>query len=353
MRAATATISSSDRGILERSAERIRRFAESQRRALCDVEVKIDGGSAGHVFKPVATAGCYAPGGRYPLPSSVLMTAIPARVAGVRNVWVASPRPTPITLAAAAIAGADGVLTVGGAHAIAALAHGVGGVPACDMVVGPGNRWVTAAKYVISAEVGIDMLAGPSELLVLADESADAQLIAADLLAQAEHDADARPMLITTSPAVVEAVERELDQQLVTLPTAVIARDGLQNGFACVVESIESALSLCDWLAPEHLELQVRDPGGVAPRLNHFGALFIGSAAAEVFGDYGAGPNHTLPTGGTARFRGGLSVLSFLKCSTWLRIDDSRQAAVLARDAADFARLEQLEGHARSAARRI
>ena len=189
--------------LLTRVAGRIRSFAEAQRAALTDVDVAVPGGRAGHKVAPVEVAGCYAPGGRYPLPSSVLMTAVTARAAGVQRVFVASPRPTDVTLAAAHIANADGLLAVGGAQAIAAMAYGVGDVPACDVIVGPGNRWVTAAKSIVSGRCGIDMLAGPSECLVLADETADADIVAADLLAQAEHDADALPVLVTTSTELV------------------------------------------------------------------------------------------------------------------------------------------------------
>ncbi|HSN55573.1 MAG TPA: histidinol dehydrogenase, partial [Candidatus Sulfomarinibacteraceae bacterium] len=195
--------------LLERTADRIAAFADAQRHSLVDLKAPVPGGIAGHAVAPVERAGCYAPGGRYPLPSSVLMTAVTARAAGVAEVWVASPRPTAVTLAAAAVAGADAVLAVGGAHAIAALAFGAGPVPACDVVVGPGNRWVTAAKKLVAGAVGIDMLAGPSELVVLADATADPAVVAADLLAQAEHDTDARPVLISLHPELPERVRRE------------------------------------------------------------------------------------------------------------------------------------------------
>jgi len=203
LEAALATLGEADRALLVRTAARIRAFAEAQRGALQAITVPIPGGTAGHTAAPVERAGCYAPGGRFPLPSSVLMTAVTARAAGVRTVWVASPRPTVMTLAAAAVAGADALLAVGGAQAIAALAYGAGPVPACDVIVGPGNRWVTAAKQLVSGRVRIDMLAGPSELVVLADDSADPQTVAADLLGQAEHDPDAVPILVTTSATLV------------------------------------------------------------------------------------------------------------------------------------------------------
>jgi len=340
-----------ERQVLERAAERIRAFALAQRGCLIDLTRPVPGGEAGHMCIPVRSAGCYAPGGRFPLPSSVLMTVVTARAAGVETVWVASPRPTDATLAAAAIAGADGLLAIGGVQAIAALARGLLGVPAggCDMIVGPGNRWVTAAKLLIFGEVGIDMLAGPSELVVLADGTADARVVAADLLAQAEHDDDAIPILISTSAALISAVEEELAQQLTSLPTRTTARSGLRNGYAVATSSIDQAIALSDDIGPEHLEIHTSDAQAVANAIRHAGAVFIGAGAAEVLGDYGAGPNHVLPTGGTCRFRAGLSVFTFLRARTWLRIDDATRAAPLLDDAAALAGMEMLEGHARSA----
>ncbi len=353
LHAALDAVGAEVRGVLERTASRVRAFAEAQRGSLAEVETPVPGGACGQSVAPVERAGCYAPGGRFPLPSSVLMTAVTARTAGVREVWVASPRPSPATLAAAAVAGANGLLRVGGAQAVAALAFGAGPVPACDVVVGPGNRFVTAAKQLVAGHVGIDMLAGPSELVVLADGTADPGTVAADLLAQAEHDPDAAPILISVSAALVDAVERELAAQLETLPTRDTAERAVRsNGFAVVVGSVGEGTALCDRIAPEHLEVICEDAPGVAARLSHFGGLFVGQGAAEVLGDYGAGPNHTLPTGGTARFTGGLSVHHFLRVRTWLRIDDPSAAADLVDDAVALARLEGLEAHARAAARR-
>lgn len=358
----------STRALLERTAARVGAFAKAQRQAISEVDVPLpgelpgdipgvpgDGGRAGHTIEPVEAAGCYAPGGRYPLPSSVLMTAVTARAAGVSRVLVATPRPGDLMLGAAHIAGADAVLAIGGAQAIAAMAMGIGAVPRCDVICGPGNKWVSAAKWLISGACSIDMIAGPSELLVLADDSADARTVASDLLAQAEHDADASAVLISTSAELVDAVEHELHAQLESLPTADTARRALANGCAVVARSIDEAIALADEHAPEHLEIHTRDADAVAKRLRHAGALFIGHATAEVFGDYGAGPNHTLPTGGTARHSAGLSVLHFLRVRTWLRMDDAPSAAsrALAEDAAALARLEGLEAHARSAEARL
>ncbi len=349
--AALKQIDPADRELLERVAGRIRSFAEAQRDALGDVERAIPGGRVGHQVSPVDRAGCYAPGGRHPLPSSVLMTAIPARIAGVGEVIVASPNPATITLAAAAVAGADAVLAVGGAQAIAAIALGVG-VGACDVVVGPGNRYVTAAKYLLSDRVGIDMLAGPSELVVLADVTAEPGLVAADLLAQAEHDPDARAMLVATDCGIIDAVNAELAEQLSSLTTAEVARAALAGSFAVVAADIDEAIAISDRIAPEHLALHLADAEAAAGRVRHFGALFIGAMSAEVLGDYAAGPNHTLPTGGGARHTGGLSVLNFLRVRTYVQVDDLAAAEPLIADAEHRARLAGLAAHARSAARR-
>lgn len=353
LQAVFEALPAADQALLSRTAERIRAFADAQRAALRDAVAQVPGGQAGHTVCPVERAGCYAPGGRFPLPSSVLMTAVTARAAGVETVWVASPRPAPMTLAAAFVGGADALLAVGGAQAIAALAYGAGPVPACDVVVGPGNRWVTAAKKLVAGDVGIDMLAGPSELVVLADGGADAAVIAADLLAQAEHDDDAVPVLVTTDGALADRVDAELALQLATLPTAATARRALDNGCAVIAPDLDAAIAACNRLAPEHLEVMLGDAWAVAPRLRHYGGLFVGGHAAEVLGDYGAGPNHVLPTGRTARHTGGLSVMTFLRVRTWLEIPSLEGAAELVRDVVALARHEGLEAHARAAEKRL
>lgn len=351
LRRALDRLDPSARAVLERAAERIRTFAIHQRAALHEFDIPVPGGVAGLRVVPMHAAGCYAPGGRFPLPSSVLMTAIPARVAGVAHVWGASPRPPDVTLAAASIAGADGLLGVGGPHALAALAFGLGGSPACDVLVGPGNAYVTAAKSILAAERAIDMLAGPSEVLIIADDTADPAVIAADLLAQAEHDPQAIPMLLTTSDALLALVDDALRDQLATFPAAGVARQALATGFACLVPDLAAAAALADTIAPEHLQLMTRDDAALAQRVSQFGTLFIGPRAAEVLGDYAIGPNHTLPTGGTPRHASGLSVMSFLTLRTWVRTD-TRDEPFL-RDVAAFARLEGLEGHARAAEARL
>jgi len=352
LEAACSALDPRDRQRLERVASRIRAFAEAQRGALSELTVAIPGGKAGHTIAPVGRAGCYAPGGRYPLPSSVLMTAVTARAAGVREVWVASPKPAPLVLAAAAVAGADGLLRVGGAQAIAALAYGAGPVPPCDVVVGPGNHYVTAAKQLVAGAVGIDLLAGPSELVVFADASADPALVAADLLAQAEHDVCALPVLVSVGTSLAAQVEIEIRRQLSDLPTADVARAALANGGVIMVNTIEDGIAACDAIAPEHLQLHLADAPAIAPRLAHYGAVFIGAAAGEVLADYGIGPNHVLPTSRTARWTGGLSVLTFLRVRTWVQITDASAAREVIEDAGWFGRLEGLEAHARAADRR-
>lgn len=333
------------RELLLRVHRRIEAFGNAQREGLSDLDVRIEGGRAGHRWIPVGTVGAYAPGGRYSLPSSVLMTVTPARVAGVGGVWVASPRPSQLLLAAAFVAGADGVLCVGGAQAVAALAFGTVSPPV-DLVVGPGSKWVTAAKKYLFGEVGIDGLAGPTEILVIADDAADPAVVAADLLAQAEHDVEAVPSLVTTSAELAERVEDELAAQLTDLPTAEVARAALGNGVCVLVRDLGQAASVSDRLAPEHLALHVASPERVAAQVRCYGAVFVGGRAAEAFADYGAGPNHVLPTGGGARYQAGLSVMTFLKPATWLSVD---RPDALIEDTAHLARLEGLEAHARAA----
>ncbi|CCI49130.1 unnamed protein product [Albugo candida] len=326
-----------EQSLLQRTASRIETFAKLQRQSIQSFQQTIDGGVIAQ---------------EYPLPSSVLMTAITARAAGVQTVIVASPRPALCTLAAAHVAKADSFLIIGGAQAIAAMAYGVG-VPSCDIIVGPGNKWVTAAKSLVNGKCAIDMLAGPSECLVLADDTADAEIVAADLLAQAEHDTVAVPILVTTSQNLIDKVNCALRTQLETLSTGITANESIRSGFAVFCSDMKSAIAIANELAPEHLEVFTKNATQVGQQMQHYGALFIGSHAAEVFGDYGAGPNHVLPTGRTAKHTGGLSVHTFLRIRTWMRIDDVHEAQPMVRDAVQLARMEGLEGHARSAEMRL
>jgi len=354
LREAYESISDEERSCIERTAARVKAFAAAQRASIQAVKVPIPGGEAGHTVEAVEAAGCYAPGGRYPLPSTVLMTAVTARVAGCTRVVVASPRPSKITMAAAYVAEADVLMPIGGAHAIAALAYGAGdALEPCDAVVGPGNQYVTAAKSLVAGRVAIDMLAGPSECLVIADETADPSVVAKDLLAQAEHDPQALPALICLSDAFAAAVDAELKTQLAVLPTAEIAAVSLKNGYTVVVGSVADACAISDRLAYEHLELHIANAMEVGMQLKHYGGLFVGQGAAEVLGDYGAGPNHTLPTGGTARSTGGLCVMTFLRVRTWMRVDDVVAAEEMVSDAVRLGELEGLHGHAAAARARL
>jgi phosphoribosyl-ATP pyrophosphohydrolase/phosphoribosyl-AMP cyclohydrolase/histidinol dehydrogenase len=343
------TLTTEDQALLKRTANRIERFARVQLSAVSNIKTEIPGGQAGHEIAPVKTAGCYAPGGRFPLPSSILMTAVTARTAKVEQVWVASPKPMSITLAAAHVAEVDGFLCAGGAQAIAAFAYGTEQIPQCDVIAGPGNKFVTAAKKIVSGQVSIDMLAGPSELTVLADGFASPSVIAADLLAQAEHDVDATPILITDSVELIKSVNISLKEQLELLETAPIAAESLKNGFAVLVNNLEEGAGIANHIAPEHLEIMTKNSDRVASLCNNYGGLFIGEGSAEVLGDYGAGPNHTLPTGGTARYTGGLSVFNFIRIRTWIKITDQTAAAQLVSDAYNLAKLEGLTGHAAAA----
>ena len=354
MHAALHALNPDDRALLQRTADRIRAFALAQRASITETSLPIPGGTAGHTIEPVASAGCYAPAGLYPLPSSVLMTAITARAAGVPRVVVASPGAHPLNLAAAAIAGADHFLAVGGAHAIAALALGLSGptgdaLDPVDIIVGPGNAYVTAAKRALFGTVGIDMLAGPSELLIIADSTADPRLIAADLLAQAEHDENARANLVTTDPALIHAVRAELDQQLLSLPSRHIAAASLACSSLTLARDLDHAIAIANDAAPEHLEIMTANPHALATRIRNAGAIFLGHASAEVLGDYGSGPNHTLPTNKTARFSAGLSVSHFLRLRTYISITNPAAAAPLRADAIHLASLEGLHAHANAA----
>lgn len=358
--AALANLADEPRQLLQTAAERIRGFAARQRQLYQDFDMPAgaEGLSMGVRHIPIERVGCYAPGGRYPLVSSVLMTVIPAQVAGVRQITLASPNPAPLMLAAAAIAGAHAVLAIGGAQAIATLAFGGGLIDPCDMIVGPGNQWVAAAKQMVANQRGIDFLAGPSELLIIADDHANPAWIAADLLAQAEHDTEAIVTLLTPSSALLASVQDALAAQLPTLPqpNQSTARAALSQG-AMVQLSLEQAVQLANQLAPEHLQIMTENPSHWGQQCTQYGGIFVGARAAEVLGDYGLGPNHTLPTNGSGRFHAGLSVSNFLKPKTF--ITDHGAAAYtqslpstlpsqLAREIAALARLEGLEAHARA-----
>ena len=307
----------------------------------------------GQRYTPIARVGICVPRSPVAFPSSVLMNAIPARIAGVEEIFmVTSPDKTgaisPEALAAAKVAGVDRIFKVGGAQGVAALAYGTETIPAVDKIVGPGGVFVAAAKRKVFGLVGIDMVAGPSEILVLADGGCDARCVAADMLSQAEHDTHAAAVLVTDSEPLARAVAAELERQLATLPRREIARKSFaDNGRIIVTESLEAAVEAANQLAPEHLELCVAEPFALLPRVRNAGSIFLGRSAPEALGDYFAGPNHTLPTGGTARFSSPLSVDDFVKKSSFLYYTREALGKAAPR-IADFARREGLEAHARS-----
>jgi histidinol dehydrogenase len=344
---------------LELAADHIRRFAEIQKAQLQDFEYEMAPGLfTGQRVIPVKRAAVYVPGGRFPLISSVLMGGIPAAVAGVEEVLAVSPPqedglPDRRILAAAYIAGARRFFALGGAQAIAGLALGTETIPRVDVIAGPGNKYVAAAKRLLYGEVGIDFVAGPTDVLIITDDSGEAALAAADMLAQAEHDPDARARVLVSSRDLADRIRRSAEQQLAALPTADAAAASLNAGGLIIIYTTrEEAARIANTIAPEHLELQTAGAGDWIPLLHNYGSLFIGSQAAEVLGDYSAGINHTLPTSGSARFTGGLSVRHFLKTVTTLRCglgtgwDEARRAAEV------LARAEGLAGHRQSAALR-
>ncbi len=298
----------------------------------------------GQIVRPLDTVAAYIPSGRYPLPSTLVMTVVPAQVAGVPNICVASPRAVPEVFGTAAHLGVSGVFQMGGAHAIAAFAFGTRTVPRADRIVGPGNIYVAAAKKLLAGEVGIDFVAGPTEILIVA-ESGEPRHLAADMLAQAEHDADASAILLTTSKRLASAVAREVDRQLAVLPTALVARQAIARNSAIVlVSSLDEAIDLANRFAPEHLSLP---EARLLEKVRHAGSVFVGPHSPEAAGDYASGPNHVLPTGGAARVRGGLSVLDYLKIISVQELSEQALAR-LAPAITTLARAEGLEAHARS-----
>ena len=308
----------------------------------------------GQKYTPIEKAGVYVPGGTAAYPSTVLMDVIPAKVAGVSEIVMTTPagkdgRVNPVILAAAATAGVTKIFKTGGAQAVAALAYGTQSIPAVDKIVGPGNIYVATAKRKVFGKVGIDMIAGPSEILVLSDGRSNPAWVAADLLSQAEHDVHASAVLVTDSMDLAQAVQKEVEVQLEQLPRRDIARKSLEtNGRIFVTSSLEEAAEAANVIAPEHLELCVDDPFALLSRVRNAGSIFLGRSAPEALGDYYAGPNHTLPTSGTARFSSPLSVDDFVKKSSFLYYPQAAMQEAAPR-IADFARREGLEAHARAA----
>ena len=350
------TIAPETREALEIAADRIRDYHRHQLQESWQYQ-EADGTVLGQQITPLERVGIYVPGGKASYPSSVLMNCIPARVAGVKDVIMMVPAPdselSPIVLAAAAIAGVDRVFTFGGAQAIAALAYGTETVPRVDKIVGPGNIYVATAKRMVFGSVGLDMVAGPSEILVVCDGKTDPDWIAMDLFSQAEHDEDAQSILIAWDADYIEAVQQSIDRLLPGMERRDIISQSLANRGALIkVAGIDEAIDLCNRIAPEHLELSVEDPEAWLPKIRHAGAIFLGRHTAEALGDYCAGPNHVLPTSATARFSSPLGVYDFQKRSSLIYCSE-QGASNLGRVASVLGRGESLTAHARSAEYRI
>jgi len=345
VRAAARDLPEELRRAIERAARNIRRVAEQQRPRVWTITVE-PGVRVGQRVMPLETIGCYVPGGRFSLFSTLLMTAIPARVAGVKRIVVACPKPSTALLAAADILGVTEIARIGGAQAIGAFAYGTQSIPRVDKICGPGNRYVTAAKRIVSNDCAIDMPAGPTEVLIVAT-SGEPRYLAADLLAQAEHDPDAVALLVTTSARLAKAVAAEADRQLADLPKTNPAWKSLRRATTILVApSLEAAVQFANRLAPEHLSVPEASKS-LVERLSEAGSVFLGPFSAQPIGDYASGTNHVLPTSGWAHARGGLSVLDFLKCSSTQQISRVGLRSLTPIVAA-MARAEGLEAHARA-----
>lgn len=354
IQAAVDELNEQDRQAIGLVSEHVEKFARRQLAHMGSFEFPIcDDVFVGQRLAPIERVGIYVPGGRFPLISTVIMCAIPARVAGVGSIAICSPPRYngsihPLILAAAHLAGVKEIYRVGGAQAIAAMAYGTATIRGVDKIVGPGNKYVTQAKRELYGVVGIDFVAGPTEIMIIADESARPEIIAADLLAQAEHDDEAIPVLITTSQRISEQVIGEVDRQLPDLATPETASAALQNnGYIIIVDDVAQAIQIANRRAPEHIEVHMKNPGKFTSRLTNFGTLFIGEWSAEALGDYSSGVNHTLPTNTCARYTSGLSACDFMRLQTTVRVEREgfKQIGAAARILAE---LEGLVGHARS-----
>lgn len=356
LEAAFAAVPAEQREALQHAVDRIRTYHERQKPESWQYQ-EPDGTLLGQKVSPLDRVGIYVPGGKAAYPSSVLMNAVPAHVAGVREIVMVVPTPDGIVnelvLAAAHLAGVDRVFTLGGAQAVAALAYGTESVPRVDKIVGPGNIYVATAKRAVFGQVGIDMIAGPSEILVISDGGTDPDWLAMDLFSQAEHDEDAQAILVTWDAAHLEAVHAAIERLLPTMEREAIIRESLaRRGALILCEGSRQAVELINRIAPEHLELSVEAPQEMAEEVRHAGAIFMGRYTAEVLGDYCAGPNHVLPTSGTARFSSPLGVYDFQKRSSLIQCSPEG-ADTLGRTASILARGESLTAHARSAENRL
>ena len=329
---------------LEKCIENVRDFAQEQLSCLKNLDMKKNNSLLGHRVIPLERVLCYVPGGNYPLPSSAVMTCTPAKVAGVREVIITSPRIKPQTIVAAKMSGADKIYKLGGVQAIGAFAYGSESIKPVDKIVGPGNKYVTYAKKYVYGKCSIDFLAGPSEVLIVADDNQNPELVSADILAQCEHDRDARGYLICFSKDFAQKVADCAQKQLQTLKTGNIAQISFEKSTAVIVNNIEEAVKISNLRAPEHLELMFDGAWEKSKDFTNYGSLFIGSCCAEVFGDYCSGTNHVLPTNSAARYTGGLSVFDFVKIQTYqmLSKEYSKELSILA---SQMAQQEGLMGH--------
>lgn len=326
---------------LKFSVRNVEEFAKAQLGSVKNTMVQADGAILGHKIIPLEKVGCYIPGGNYPLPSTAIMTIVPAVVAGVKEIIAVSPKAKPVTVAAAKLAGATKIFNIGGVQAIAALAYGTETIDAVDKIVGPGNKYVATAKKIVYGDCGIDFVAGPSEVMVVADNSANPEFVAADLLAQCEHDKDARAYLLCFDRDFAVKVDKCARKFLETLQTADIARVSYEKSTAYVVKDLQEAVEIANKKAPEHLELCLNEVENSVDLFRNYGSLFIGNYSAEVFGDYVSGTNHTLPTGRAARYTGGLSVFDYIKIQTFQKIENvekfAKYASILAEQEGLFA----------------
>lgn len=322
----------------------IKEFAKKQLDCIKNLEFEKNNSILGHKIIPLNRVLCYVPGGNYPLPSSALMTVVPAKEAGVKEIYLTSPKIKPETIVAAHIAGADKIYKLGGAQAISAFAYGTNSINEVDKITGPGNKYVTYAKKHVFGKVDIDFLAGPSEVLVAADNNADAKLIAADMLAQAEHDKDARSYLITTSAELANKVQNYADEFLEKLETKEIAKISFEKSYAVICDNIDKMIEITNKRAPEHLEIMIEEYKDIIDKFKNYGSLFIGSNCAEVFGDYVSGTNHVLPTNMASKYTGGLSVFDYIKILTYQKIDKT-YAKELSNYASYIADKEGLKAH--------
>lgn len=325
---------------VKKSIENVTEFSQKQFRCLKEFKINIDKNELGHKIIPLDAVGCYIPGGNYPLLSSAVMTIVPAKVAGVKEIIACSPKIRPETIVACDLAGANKIYRVGGVQAIAGMAYGTQTISKVNKIVGPGNKYVTAAKKYVYGEVGIDFLAGPSEVMVIADKTANADFVAADMLAQCEHDIDARAFLVCLSENFAKEVEISAQTQLETLPTRKIALQSFEKSFAIVVDSIDEAIELANKKAPEHLEICFKNAQKSINEFKNYGSLFVGNYSAEVYGDYSSGTNHVLPTNEVSKYCGGLSVFDFVKIQTYQIISKSGMKAI----SATSSKLAQTEG---------